>query len=81
VICCCAFSRQVINLSIATYVSSQAEDYQDTLQFACQIFQEASDAGKKKQTRRFYLCVVIFPCVGVLVDVPDQVATDAGAKL
>ncbi|KAF6266175.1 hypothetical protein COO60DRAFT_1633208 [Scenedesmus sp. NREL 46B-D3] len=35
----------VINLSIATYVSSQADDYKDTLQVVCQIFKEASDAA------------------------------------
>jgi hypothetical protein len=37
--------RQVINLSIAAYVSSGADDADDTLRIVCQIFKEASDAG------------------------------------
>eukprot|EP00882_Tetradesmus_deserticola_P017907 GHRQ01019210.1.p1 GENE.GHRQ01019210.1~~GHRQ01019210.1.p1 ORF type:complete len:236 (+),score=67.73 GHRQ01019210.1:1-708(+) len=40
-----ALNIKVINLSIATYVSTQADDYKDTIQVVCQILQEASDAG------------------------------------
>jgi hypothetical protein len=36
---------QVINLSIAAYVSSEEDDADDTLRIVCQVFKEASDAG------------------------------------
>lgn len=45
--CCLAVLLycQVINLSIAAYVSPDSDDAEDTLRIVCQIFQEASDAG------------------------------------
>jgi hypothetical protein len=48
---------QVINLSIAAYVSSEEDDAGDTLRIVCQVFKEASDAGAVSRNDLMLRCL------------------------